>query len=399
VLNGLPSTGTWTLTRYPGTLTTTGSGTSTTVAGLISGDYNFTITNANGCISVLSATVTITHQPVAPSPPVIGTITQPVSDVPTGSVVLTGLPNSSWILTLSPGNISIPGTGVTKTISGLVPGTYSLTVTNPEGCTSASSASFVISPLPGAPVLLITNPAPVCYPATIDLRNPVITSGSTEDLTYSYWNDPSATSQFKSPESAPNGTFYIKGTASDGQFTVKPVVVQVFEPPVASAGPDQVLDYRFETSMAAELKNSIESGVWSVISGTGEFSDSTYARTTVTGLSKYENIFSWKVTNGICPGASDTVSITVNDLMIPSLITPNMDGKNDCLIIKGSDAIGTTGLIIFDRRGSLIFKSENYDNTWNGLDLYGKPVPDDTYFYIVKSENGKTVKGFVVIRR
>lgn len=399
VLNGLPATGTWTLTRYPGTLATTGSGTSTTVSGLISGDYNFTITDANGCISALSATVNITQQPVAPSPPVIGTITQPVFDVPTGSVVLTGLPNSTWVLTLSPGNVAIPGTGVTKTIYGLAPGTYSFTVTNPEGCTSASSSSFVISSLPGAPVLVITNPAPVCYPATIDLRNPAITKGSTANLTYSYWTDPSATTQYKSPESAIDGTYYIKGTTTDGEFSVKPVVVKVFQPPVAFAGPDQVLDYRFETTMAAELGNNFESGLWSVISGTGEFSDSTYTRTTVSGLSKYDNKFLWKVTNGICPVVSDTVVITVNDLKIPTLITPNMDGKNDFLIIKGSDAIGKTSLIIFDRRGSLIYKSENYDNSWNGFDQYGKPVPEDTYFYVVKSESGKTVKGFVVIRR
>ena len=399
VLNGLPATGIWTLTSYPGTLITTGSGTSTTVSGLVSGDYNFTLTNANGCISYLSANVTIPAQPVAPSPPVIGAITQPVYGVPTGSVTLNGLPNSSWILTLSPGNIAIPGTGVIKTISGLAPGTYSLTVANPQGCTSESSASFVISPLPGAPVLIITNPDPVCYPATIDLRNPSITVGSSINLTYSYWTDPSASIQLNNPESVPDGTYYIKGTKTGGEFSIKPVVVQIFHPPVAFAGPDQVLNYRFETTMAAEFGNNIESGVWSVISGTGEFSDSTYSKTTVTGLSKYNNLFLWKVTNGICPYSSDTVLITVNDLMVPSLITPNMDGKNDCLIIKGSDAIGTIRLIIFDRRGSLIYKSENYDNTWNGVDQFGKPVPEDTYFYVIKPENGKNITGFVMIRR
>ncbi|HAQ19735.1 MAG TPA: hypothetical protein DCR40_10960, partial [Prolixibacteraceae bacterium] len=46
VLNGLPATGTWTLTRSPGGTTTTGTGTSSTVSLLAAGTYTFTVTNA-----------------------------------------------------------------------------------------------------------------------------------------------------------------------------------------------------------------------------------------------------------------------------------------------------------------------------------------------------------------
>ncbi|MBN2275698.1 MAG: hypothetical protein JXK95_15320, partial [Bacteroidales bacterium] len=42
VLSGLPSTGTWTLTRTPGGTTTSGTGTSTTLSGLPTGTYTYT---------------------------------------------------------------------------------------------------------------------------------------------------------------------------------------------------------------------------------------------------------------------------------------------------------------------------------------------------------------------
>jgi hypothetical protein len=59
VLNGLPATGSWTIN--PGT--TTGTGTSTTISGLATGTYNFTVTNAAGCTSIASANVVINSQP------------------------------------------------------------------------------------------------------------------------------------------------------------------------------------------------------------------------------------------------------------------------------------------------------------------------------------------------
>ena len=54
VLNDLPASGTWTLTRSPGGVTTLGTGTSTTISGLAAGTYTYTVTNASGCLSPVS---------------------------------------------------------------------------------------------------------------------------------------------------------------------------------------------------------------------------------------------------------------------------------------------------------------------------------------------------------
>jgi gliding motility-associated-like protein len=400
VLNGLPATGIWMLTRYPGTVTSSGTGTSITLSDLPGGMYNYTLTNAGGCVSVMSANVTIPPQPVNPSTPLIGTITQPVNELLTGSVVLNGLPESGlWTLTLIPGNITTSGTGITKTISGLAIGTYSFTVTNSAGCTSGLSASFGIYSLTGTPVLIITNPAPVCFPSTVDLTDLLVTEGSDLNLTYTYWADAAATIPYRTPAAAIAGTYYIKGTTVEGFFTVKPVRVTVFRIPLANAGPDQVLAYLFGTKMDAELVNNYETGVWSLISGTIVFFDSTYTKTSVSDLSVSKNFLLWTVTNGVCSASSDTVMIFVQDLLIPTLITPNMDGKNDYLVIKGSDALGKMELTIFDRRGVQVYKNENYDNLWNGVDTNGNLLSDDTYFYVLKTKNSKSVSRYIVIRR
>jgi gliding motility-associated-like protein len=400
VMSGLPSTGTWTLTRYPGAVTLSGTGISITLTGLASGLYNYTLTTSTGCVSVLSANVIIPVQPIVPTPPLIGTITQPRSDLPTGSVVLNGLPGTgSWTLTLTPGNLTTLGAGITKTISGLAPGSYSFTVTNSTGCTSASSESFAINTLNGVPIVVITNPAPVCYPSTINLTAPQITVGSSLNLTYTYWADASGTIPYGTPTVATAGIYYIKGTTTDGFFTIKPVTVLVYRIPLPNAGPDQVLSNQFGATMAAIIANNNETGVWSLISGTGVFFDLSIAKTTVSGLSMGKNIFLWTVTNGVCPSASDTVVINVNDQVTPTLITPNMDGKNDYFILKRIDDQSIMDLIIFDRRGVQVYKNRNYDNSWNGVDYNGKPLPDDTYFYILKTNTGKSARGYIVVRR
>jgi len=155
VLNGLPATGTWTLTRSPGGTTTTGTGTSSTVSLLAAGTYTFTVTNASGCISLASANVVINTQPEAPTAPTVGTITQPTCALETGSVVLSGLPAGNW--TINPGTVT--GSTTSTTISGLAAGTYNFTVTNAALCTSLASVNVIISAASGAPIVgTITQP-------------------------------------------------------------------------------------------------------------------------------------------------------------------------------------------------------------------------------------------------
>ena len=141
-LTGLPA-GNWTLSAPGGA----GTGTSTTITGLAPNTYSFTVTDANGCISTVSANAVVDVAPATPTAPTVGTITQPTCTVSTGSVELSGLPAGSW--TINPGNIA--GTGATFTVLGLAPDTYTFTVTNADGCESTASLNAVVNPAPASP--------------------------------------------------------------------------------------------------------------------------------------------------------------------------------------------------------------------------------------------------------
>jgi gliding motility-associated-like protein len=174
--------------------------------------------------------------------------------------------------------------------------------------------------------------------------------------------------------------------------------VTVNLPPVANAGIDQTLDYKFNTTLDATLEVT-ETGLWSLVSGSAAFNDNTNPKTIVNNLSLGENLLAWTVKEGTCPSVSDTVRIVVHNLVIPTLITPNMDGKNDYFVLKDLSIMGKTELYIFDRRGVEVYKDLNYDNKWNGVDYNNKVLPDDTYFYILRTQNGRSVKGYIVIRK
>jgi len=94
----------------------------------------------------------------------------------------------------------------------------------------------------------------------------------------------------------------------------------------------------------------------------------------------------------------DTVVVNVNcaaplpaDMKIPNLFTPNEDGCNDVFVIENIPV--SSELIVFNRWGKQIYRSENYANNWNG-DSHS----DGLYFFHLKLEN-QVVKGWIEIRR
>ena len=104
------------------------------------------------CSSPASANVVIDAQPVTPSAPLSALPTHPTCVVPTGSVVLSGLPTSvPWTITTTPvtsGLTGLTGTGDRTIVSGLTAGiTYTFAVSNGT-CISPVSSTVVIKPLP-----------------------------------------------------------------------------------------------------------------------------------------------------------------------------------------------------------------------------------------------------------
>ncbi|MFO7371232.1 MAG: gliding motility-associated C-terminal domain-containing protein [Bacteroidales bacterium] len=162
------------------------------------------------------------------------------------------------------------------------------------------------------------------------------------------------------------------------------VEVIFYEPPATpDAGPDQVLDFTYTTTLAA-LPASAGNGKWSVLSGSAEFDDDAIPNTVVSELSKNTSL-KWTVTNGNCDAVADSMNITITPLNILKAFTPNDDEFNPYFKIGAENAEKIT-LKVFNSAGVLVFESDNYDfgddNRWYGKNSNGVELPEGTYFYI-----------------
>jgi gliding motility-associated-like protein len=83
---------------------------------------------------------------------------------------------------------------------------------------------------------------------------------------------------------------------------------------------------------------------------------------------------------------------------ISSLFTPNSDGMNDYWHIPRLDDYGTVQVTVYNRYGQVVYKSDNYNNDWDGT-YNGSPLPSAAYYYIIKSSEKGFIKGVVNIVR
>jgi hypothetical protein len=111
-------------------------------------------------------------------------------------------------------------------------GTYYIQGVDGAGCSDIQAVNVQINP---SPTVLITDPAAVCSPLTVDLTDPAITSGSTAGLSFSYWDDAGSITPEASPSSiSASGIYYIRGDDIGFCYDIKPVNVTVNPAPIVT---------------------------------------------------------------------------------------------------------------------------------------------------------------------
>ena len=103
--------------------------------------------------------------------------------------------------------------------------------------------------------------------------------------------------------------------------------------------------------------------------------------------------------------ASASLEVKVELSAVPNGITPNGDGRNDFFMIpileQQPNAFPNSELIIFNRWGDILFKASPYNNNWEGQNNAGNPIPEGTYYYVLRldTREGEVIKGDISILR
>ena len=115
------------------------------------------------------------------------------------------------------------------------------------------------------------------------------------------------------------------------------------------------------------------------------------------GTKKVKLTVSSSLFNSKCSASSDSVMINIQKCqpLIPNVITPNGDGKNEHLAIKHLSSYPKSGIEIYNRWGNLIYQSSDYKNDWP----IENNVSDGTYYYIITISDGRKFTGFFTLFR
>jgi len=221
-VNALPSTptisaggsttfcsgGSVTLTSSAGTsyLWSTGATTSS-INATTAGTYTVQVTNAAGCQSTASAGTTVTVNAL-PSTPTISA-GGPTTFCAGGSVTLTSSTGTSYLWSNG---------ATTSYLNITTPGTYSVQVTNAQGCQSIASApvTVTVNPLPNAPIISPNGPTTFCSGGTVNLA-------SSAGITY-LWSTGATTASI---DVTTSGSFSVQITGPNGCQSPASVVTVV----------------------------------------------------------------------------------------------------------------------------------------------------------------------------
>jgi len=77
-------------------------------------------------------------------------------------------------------------------------------------------------------------------------------------------------------------------------------------------------------------------------------------------------------------------SIPMNEIMIPTVFTPNGDGKNDAYYIKIPEPENFE-MMVFDKGKKMIFSTTKFRDSWNG-NCFGKPCLEGNYEVVIKTQ-------------
>ena len=352
--------------------------TDSLATGLGAGTYIVTVTSSIGCVKVDTAYV------YEPSP--VGLATTPVN-VPcygdsTGSIDLSATGGTpplyfNWVTD----NGFIPsGQDTLEDLSGLIPGTYEVMVTDANGCTYYTGNSITQPPL-----LTVSVDSGVTCRGYCKGALTAVPEGGTPPYSY-LWSDSTAQSSQVAQELCAGGPYVVTVTDANGCTAIDSSFIRMIPAPDAQS-------WEFLECPGAIIKlPSTENGVsYEWRPGTGlSFTNVAHPHARI----KDEITYYVTITNKWGCSWVDTVYIDVRfnpsyKLHVPNAFTPNGDGFDDYFQFVGDfSGIVEFECQIWNRWGEKVYHTYDINKPWNGrYNGTGELVKDGAYVFVVKAKD------------
>ena len=270
----------------------------------------------------------------------------------------------------------------TALIDSLHAGTYTLIVTDASGCKDTSS--YTINNPPLLTFDTLTTPA-YCKGACIGSASAIQVTGGIPGYTY-LWNDANQQTTATAAQLCP-GPYSVTVTDQNGcSKTINNIVVSYSDSvPSIQVSADDTTLYQGQTTQLHCIPDSIiYNYAWSP---SQYLNNATIAnpQTSPTGPITYY------VTLTDMNGCSvkDSIYLEVDvvicgepEIFIPNAFSPNNDGQNEVLYVRGN-AIKTMLIRVYDRWGELVFESNSKNVGWNGT-YKNNPVDPGVFVYYLE---------------
>jgi gliding motility-associated-like protein len=378
------------------------SDTAATATGLSAGTYTVSVSDANGCTSN-TITVTIT-QPDSMMVMIAVSELNCYNDS-TGEVRVKGVLGGTAPYTYSWST----GAGNVSDLTGVPAGTYTVTITDANGCTTSESATLV-NP---AQLIVASNITNVTCQDSTDGSISLTISGGTGAATVNWAHGPQTDlidnlepGDYTVTVTDGKGCSYTEtfsitaGNCNNPPIAVNDTVTTVSGTPIDIPVLGNDSDPDGDNINVTGISTPPNHGT-TTINGDGTI---TYTPDTdFVGVDSFMYVICDDGIPSLCDSAWVFVTVLPDrpNVSIPNGFSPDGDGINDNFEIVDITKFPKNKLEIFNRWGNTVYKAQPYNNDWNGTNMDEEPLPDGTYFYVLEINDGTTppYTGFVVIHR
>ncbi|CAN5446741.1 hypothetical protein BH09BAC1_BH09BAC1_01920 [soil metagenome] len=350
--------------------------------------YKLVVTTAAGCMDSTTHTITVNDLPTVST---ISDITICAGD----NVILTSMAtladHIAWspAIGLSDASILSPVASPTQTTE------YTVTIFSPHGCTATATVKVTVV---NKVSVSLTGANEICYGENIQLNTEVLQAGH---LGIHYvWNPVNFFSQqdIANPVLSPDSTRTYTLIAYSGSCVpdTQKLTVVVNQLPVLGEGKT----VRVVEGSPVTLSVPLLSGTPTTYTWTPNYNINCNNCEKPTILANQSELYRLTIIDEHGCQATGQMMVEVlgrcgDDLFVPNTFTPNRDGKNDVLKIRGLAGNSLKIFRIFDRWGNMVYESDNIDEGWNGI-YNGRPLDSGVFVYYYEAV---CTNGFSVVRQ